>query len=503
MVVIALVAQSDARARVVTDLDPALLRVERLRSSLVDQESGIRGFALSNDPSFLAPYVEGKASETRLIGEIKQLIDNAGVPLMGELDGVEATSERWRSQIAQPILDAGGDDRAAIQAIVDSSKDRFDDVRSALTSAEESISRERDAAQDALTNSTRVLTSAIFVSLGMIGAAGGYATWLLRRRIARPLGDLNDAARRVADGAFDEPLTTEGPAEITELAASVDSMRARIVSDLAAVEATRQELDRYAADLARSNRDLEQFAYVASHDLQEPLRKVASFCQLLEQKYADELDDRGRTYIGFAVDGSRRMQALINGLLQFSRVGRTTEEFEELDLNAAAHQALDNLRTVIEESGATIHLGPLPTLSGDPGLLTALFQNLIGNSLKYRSEAPPEVTVTARREGDMWRIAFTDNGIGIEPRFREQVFVIFQRLHGRDEYGGTGIGLALCKKIVEFHGGAISVDEPAHGAGSTISFTLPAAANRTHDLPKDPDVTDRQREPDPHPTGGG
>jgi light-regulated signal transduction histidine kinase (bacteriophytochrome) len=238
-------------------------------------------------------------------------------------------------------------------------------------------------------------------------------------------------------------------------------------------------LDEQTGELRRSNAELEQFAYVASHDLQEPLRKVASFCQLLEKRYADQLDERGVEYIGFAVDGAKRMQVLINDLLTFSRVGRSsTTKDVDVDLDAALDAALGNLTTAIEESGAEIaRPTTLPRVAGDPTLLTMLWQNLIGNSVKFhRDGVEPRIIVecepgAGEHDGE-WLFSLQDNGIGIAEDFADKVFVIFQRLHGRDEYSGTGIGLALCKKIVEYHGGTIWIDT-SFSDGTRIRFTLP------------------------------
>ena len=265
-----------------------------------------------------------------------------------------------------------------------------------------------------------------------------------------------------------------GPPEVASLGRDVEAMRKRITAELAAVEAAREALDAQRHELQRSNAELEQFAYVASHDLQEPLRKVASFCQLIEKRYADRLDDRGRQYIDYAVDGAKRMQALINDLLTFSRVGRTTERFRPVDLGEVADTALRSLAQVIEDTGAAVTVGPLPTINGDPTLLAAVLQNLIGNAIKFRGDEPPRIEVGSERQGDMWVVRVTDNGIGIPDEYAERIFVIFQRLHAREEYEGTGIGLSLCRKIVEFHGGRIGVDK-GRASGTAVSFTLPAA----------------------------
>jgi len=235
-----------------------------------------------------------------------------------------------------------------------------------------------------------------------------------------------------------------------------------------------QELHRTAAELRRSNEELEQFAYIASHDLQEPLRMVASYTQLLERRYAAQLDDVAREFIAYAVDGARRMQEFITGLLRYSRVGTEQRVLEEVHLGEVYETAIANLRVAIEESGAKVAADALPVVRGDPRQLTQLFQNLIGNALKFRKPGqPPEIHVRAGLEGGNWRISISDNGIGLDPRFSERVFTIFQRLHTRDEYEGTGLGLAICKKIVERHGGRIWV-ESREGEGATFFFTLPA-----------------------------
>jgi light-regulated signal transduction histidine kinase (bacteriophytochrome) len=213
---------------------------------------------------------------------------------------------------------------------------------------------------------------------------------------------------------------------------------------------------------------------VASHDLQEPLRKVASFCQLLQQRYGGQLDERADQYIGFAVDGARRMQALINDLLAFSRVGRADRPHAPVDCNALLERARDDLSAAIEASGAAVEAGPLPTVEGDASLLRLVFQNLLGNAIKFRGEAPPRVRVDATREDGEWRFSVADNGIGIDPEYAERIFIIFQRLHPRSSYEGTGIGLAMCRKIVEYHGGRMWLDTANGDAGSRFCFTLPA-----------------------------
>jgi light-regulated signal transduction histidine kinase (bacteriophytochrome) len=285
-----------------------------------------------------------------------------------------------------------------------------------------------------------------------------------------PVKRLADAVRGVARGDFSEEVRGSGAREVVTLGEDVDTMRGRIVAELEALRVAE-------ADLRRSNAELEQFAYVASHDLQEPLRKVASFCQLLQQRYGGQLDDRADQYIGFAVDGARRMQDLINDLLAFSRVGRVEHPLVDVDCGPLVERVRADLSRAIEESGATVTVeGALPTVHGDAGLLRLVFQNLIANAIKFRDEAAPVVDLSAEREGEFWRFRCADNGIGIDPEYAERIFVLFQRLHPRTQYEGTGIGLAMCRKIVEYHGGRMWLDttQTSLGSGSTFYFTLPA-----------------------------
>ena len=232
------------------------------------------------------------------------------------------------------------------------------------------------------------------------------------------------------------------------------------------------EVQRKTADLERSNRDLEEFAYVASHDLQEPLRMVASYTQLLGKRYEGKLDRDADDFIGFATDGAKRMQLLINDLLAFSRAGSRGKPLEPTDLNDVLRQSTSNLVTAIEESSAEVTSDDLPTVYGDAGQLTQVFQTLLSNSIKFSEDVTPEIHVGAERQNGHWKISVRDNAIGIEPQYQDKIFQIFQRLHTKSEYGGTGIGLAICKKIIERHGGSIWL-ESGQPQGSKISFSFP------------------------------
>lgn len=242
-----------------------------------------------------------------------------------------------------------------------------------------------------------------------------------------------------------------------------------------ALRRSRDELEQTTRELRRSNADLEQFAFSASHDLQEPLRKIASFTQMLQSRYAGQLDDRADTYMELTVSGAKRMQTLIHDLLAFARAGHGDVVMRDVELSEVLAEVRSDLSAAVEESGAAIEVGDLPRVTGDRSLLTQLFQNLIANAVKFHGGGAPQVRVTAERDGERWRVRCTDDGIGVDPAAAERIFVAFQRLHSQSEFPGTGIGLALCRKIAEFHGGEMWLDTGHAGPGTSFVLTLPAA----------------------------
>jgi len=317
-------------------------------------------------------------------------------------------------------------------------------------------------------------------ALAMLAAWYGGDIFFLRqfRALLRATARLREGDLKVRTGL------AHGEGELLQLARGFDEMAAaleRRVSERqraeAELKALNEDLERRVAsrtnELKRSNEELEQFAYIASHDLQEPLRMVTNYLQLLQQRYQGKLDTNADEFIAFAVDGAERMQALILGLLNYSRVGTQGRPFEPISGNQVLERALANLKIAIAESGATIEHDSLPVIHGDAVQLTQLFQNLISNAIKFRGADPPKVRIHVERKGPEWLFTIRDNGIGIAPKDFERIFVLFQRLHSRQNYPGTGIGLSFCKKIVERHGGSIWLEsEP--GKGTTFFFTLPA-----------------------------
>ena len=468
---VTLLQLKDARERVVDRIDPAYREVERLTIALVNQETGIRGYALAGDRTFVRPYEIGLQEEEAATAALQAM---AGDPVLGigqDLREAVARAQQWRTGYAEPVLASGRS--ASVPAL--RGKELFDALRVPLGRLRADLDR---AAVQARADLDRTagrlqlvfgLIVAGVVALLVVLAVG------LRRVIVRPLSTLTREVRRVSGGDFGAEVQVSGPREIVELGWDVNTMRRHIVAELEALRSAGEQLDEQAKDLERSNAELEQFAYVASHDLQEPLRKVASFSQLLERRYKGQLDERADQYIAFAVDGAKRMQVLINDLLAFSRVGRLTREHAEVEANDLVAQALENLSLAIEETGAEVTVDDLPRIGGDVSLLAGVVQNLVSNAIKFRGDEPPKIHVGVRDAGDLWEFSVADNGIGIGPEYAERIFVIFQRLHPKDAYPGTGIGLAMARKIIEYHGGRMWLDTDVP-SGTTFRFTLPKLA---------------------------
>ncbi len=478
----------DVSRQLIENFQPSRAAAYRMQAALIDQETAIRGYVISADRQFLAPYYEGQHAEQAAAQDLRRRVVHRP-RLVADLNGIERAAAAWRASFAEPLITSvtPGAQNVVSSATALRGKAEFDSIRRLFDAQNQHLAV---AVADGKTELDRVRSwrdrvlvglAAVFVVTAIILAV------VTHRAVTRPLAALAAACRRITDGNFGEQIIARGPKDIRGIAVDVENMRQRIVEELqssrsAEARFARQAeiLDAQALELRRSNAELEQFAYVASHDLQEPLRKVASFCQLLQKRYGDKIDERGTEYIGYAVDGAKRMQVLINDLLAFSRVGRLNASHTKIDLEDTFDAALANLGTTIEESRAEIVRNGtrLPPIFGDFTLLTMLWQNLIGNAVKFaRDGAVPRIVVDCELgsgdlEGQLC-ISLSDNGIGIGAEFVDKVFVIFQRLHARTEYSGTGIGLAICKKIVEYHGGTIWIDT-AYTEGTRFCIAMPA-----------------------------
>jgi signal transduction histidine kinase len=488
-----LLSRTDQLSRELSDdIQPARVAAYQLQAALRDQETAVRGYVIAANTQFLGPYNDGVRAEIAAAQDIRHLVGDRS-DVIAALDAIERASAAWRTTYAEPLIASvtPGVPTVISSKTADRGKAEFDRLRVLFDAQNQDLAMARaDHVRELghtrhLRNSVLAAIFAVFFTMTILLA------FLTRRFVTQPLDALATACRRITEGNFSEAIPPRGPKDVRGMAIDVDNMRQRIVDELDTSQSARkrlaeqaQVLDQQAAELRRSNAELEQFASVASHDLQEPLRKVASFCQLLEKRYGDKLDARGVEYVGFAVDGAKRMQMLINDLLAFSRVGRPGATYTTVGLDSALDDALANLASSIEESGAEIvRSRRLPSVRGEHTLLVMLWQNLIANAVKFRRDdrAPRIVIDCEHSSGDRdneWLLSVSDNGIGIDEEFADKVFVIFQRLHGRDAYTGTGIGLALCKKIVEQHSGTIWVDT-SYTEGTRVRFTMPTAVEQT------------------------
>lgn len=398
------------------------LELQKIETVILDQETGLRGFTSTGDRLFLEPYNRGLADFGMQFATLHDIVQNDR-NLRGSvdvLDDLDARYVRWLANVAQPLITEphqAGATRLQLdgKALVDRMRV---DIKDLQGRADASIAKTRETAR--------------FSVITRIGAI------VLLSLILGTVGMFNE--RR----------------------------------NIASERALREEISRRNAALERSNASLQEFAHVASHDLQEPLRTVASFTQLLQKRYADKLDDTANEFIAFAVDGAQRMQQLVNDILEYSRVTSAAKPLVSIPLERCVNRALSNLHYSIETRGASVEVGAMPQVLGDEFQLTQLMQNLIGNALKYAKEAP-KVRIAASRSSDGWVVEVRDNGIGISPEYHDRIFRIFQRLHTRNEFTGTGVGLAIVKSIVERHGGRIWV-ESEEGRGATFSFTLKGAS---------------------------
>lgn len=451
--------------QVMTDWHQALSDLEHY---LVTVQAGSEGKALKES------YLRMRAETDSGLSQLHEMLEKGPAQDLSEwsnaLDRAEASADRLLSDadkgldpatLAAEIADAAAKTRNADIALLDVMVEESESFRASSVDVENA------------TNGTITVTLLLVgVAVILAGSLGFYVT----RSISGPIASLTEATTELSRGNLGVRVEIESKDEIGELAESFNRMSQDLKTSREGLLALTATLEKRVADrtasLARSNAELEQFAYVASHDLQEPLRAVTSYAELLEMKYSDVLDEKAMKYLFHMTGGVTRMQALINDLLSYSRVGTRGKEFAPTDMGEVLEEALQNLEKAIEESGAKVTHDPLPVVEADPIQMRQVLQNLVGNAIKFRGERTPEVYVSAEKQEDAWLFGVRDTGIGIEPKYNERIFEIFQRLHGRTEYEGTGIGLALCRRIVERHGGIIRVEsEP--GAGTTFYFAIP------------------------------
>lgn len=409
---------------------------------------------------------EGRAPEVELLNPIDVMVrDNVQASQVFKVTALSRSGARTSVEVNAGLL-KGADDAVIGMAMV--IRDLTERERAAQAEAREELRFKQvlEAAPSGLlvVNADRRIVLANRKAEELFGAD---RSALIGKPAAqfvpeRPDDEGGSFARR-SDGA-------RFPAEIGWAAVETaeGSLMLATVVDLSARQAVEDEL-------RRSNADLEQFAYIASHDLQEPLRMVSNYTELLAERYRGRLDEKADKYIFYAVDGAQRMQLLVKDLLAFSRVGSRAGPLTTVDTNDVVRSVMTVLHTAVSEANATVDIGPLPQVLGDAGQVSQVFQNLLGNSLKFRAQAPLVITVRAERDGERWRFSVSDTGIGIDPQYAERVFLMFQRLHARGEYEGSGIGLAIVKRIVERHGGRVWV-ESRLGSGATFFFTLRGAS---------------------------
>jgi signal transduction histidine kinase len=440
-------------------------------AALLDMETGYRGFLLTGQDSFLDPYFNGKRDFENLLNVLMQRSQDSPSQLARWHD-IAQRAEAWQQDVIEPGIQLRRDVNAGtaeINVVTDwvstnAGRQQVDGMRQIFADAIDEERAVLDERQQEATDANARLRQTLVIGTIFAIVLGVGLALLLARDVVGGVGRLAGSAERIADGDLTERIGMRRRDEVGDAAAAFDRMADQLQRSVI-------ERDQREQDLARSNAELEQFAYVASHDLQEPLRAVVSYVQLLEKRYKDQLDERASKYIAYAVDGGQRMQTLINDLLSYSRVGRANEEFEPVETEQVLERAMTSVRIAIDESGAVVTHDPLPVVTADARMLTQLFQNLISNAIKFSGDRPPKVHVSSERQSGEWLFSVRDEGIGIAPDYAERIFVIFQRLHGRDEYPGTGIGLAICKKIVDRHGGRLWV-ESTLGAGATFYFTL-------------------------------
>ena len=475
------VNQNDEALQQVLDAQTRLQLITDLSQQVSLMENGQRGFVITGQNDFLHPYEDGKLAFQADVFALHDLSVTA--QQRTNLARVQAAVARWDEVAAQPEIGVRRDslERAAARVGNGVGRTLLDDARRVLTIMATNETARLNAATDrssVLLSRVRLVTvGGLLLSIALLLVTAYRVT----RTVNRTVLELNGAAQAIAQGEYARRTPPMPVRELAQLGAQFDAMAAAVQDREAQLRATAEALQASNMHLERSNRELEQFAYVASHDLQEPLRTIGSYTELLARRYHGKLDDRADQYIAFTTSATLRMKTLIQDLLAYSRVRKAPRVMQDVNLADLTRDIVSDLAVQIEGLGAQVDVGPMPTVCSNPDLLRHALQNLIGNALKFQQPGvPPRVRVTAEREARRWVIHVQDNGIGIAPEYHERIFGVFQRLHGMDEYAGSGIGLAVTRSAAEQLGGDLWLDSTP-GQGSTFHLALPLTPAHTGD----------------------
>jgi signal transduction histidine kinase len=431
--------------------DNFLAQLNELLSTLKDAETGQRGYLLTGEGRYLMPYRAALSTIGRQMAQVTRLAPANGVrrPVIDRLRFL-VSEKMGELQYTIDLRDGAGLPEALDEVKTGRGEAAMVQARAIVNQIQTEQKATLQARLEAQRRSQQALESLLAVGVG-----AGLLLLIFAYRFSSDYARERDETDRAMQRA-------------------AENLELRVEERTAQLAAKTHELEKLTGELQRSNQDLLQFAYIASHDLQEPIRTVGSYVSLLARRYGSQLDDTAKKYIQFAVDGASRMQTLINDLLNYSRAGTQKLETKTVPANDILERALKNLRSLIQETGAVIRSSALPTVEVDETKMLQVFQNLLANAIKFRKEdAAPEVTVQATKESDMWVFAVSDNGIGFDEKYTDRIFEVFQRLHGLGKYPGNGIGLAICRRIVEHHGGRMWAHS-APEAGSTFFFSVPA-----------------------------
>ncbi|HTN23005.1 MAG TPA: ATP-binding protein [Solirubrobacteraceae bacterium] len=466
LLIVAVTSQRDA-ARTAFDSQEALAAGSQLENSLITIENGLRGYVASGQTRLLEPVTEALKTYPARRRALSRLVSHD--PGQRRLVGrIAADIQDYVDFWAEPVIGLAGDDllRARSQLLTNNGRERLDVIRAGfrqLFQRERSVIAARQGAAEQ--RSRRAIAIGVGGLVLVFAVAAGF-TLYLRRAIVRPVLAVAEATGRLAAGDLDTRVPAAREDELGVLAHGFNTMADSLARG-------RAELERSNSELTRSNAELEQFASVTSHDLQAPLTTISMYTELLERRRTSPREGEHDLVDGIR-EATQQARALIRDLLEYSRAGRGTLNLEEMPAGLVVDDALERLAGAIEETGARIEVGEMPIVLADRGNLCRVFQNLVGNAVKFTGEDGPVVRVEAEPEGGFWRFAVRDNGIGMKPEHTTRIFEPFQRLHGEEDYAGTGIGLAVCERIVDQHGGRIWV-QSTPGEGSVFYFTVPGA----------------------------